>query len=148
MPSRRDRIRSSLQTHRERLESFLESHLVIDRPKSRSRNACRQAVRWETHAAQLSHVEFRRRYRMTPQSFRRLCDKLRSHVRQRNSSRFKARTTRATHTITEPELEVEVACTLRFLAGGMPLDLDPIWPRGTRARRPSRSYCLRRALEP
>ena len=48
-------------------------------------------------------------------------------MRQRNSSRFKARTTRATHTITEPELEVEVACTLRFLAGGMPLDLKLIY---------------------
>lgn len=129
MPSRRDRIRSVLQTHWARLEKFLLSHRVIDTPSSQRRHACRQVVRWATHRAQLSDLEFRRRYRMTPLSFRRLCDKLRKHVRQRNTGRFKARARSrgGEPEITEPELEVELACTLRFLAGGMPLDLKLIY---------------------
>jgi hypothetical protein len=76
---------------------------------------------WADHVARLSELEFKKRYRLTVAAFNDLLAILRPQLEAINLQL--ARNSRGTPVAAE----IRLACALRFLAGGMMLDLSEIF---------------------
>ena len=76
---------------------------------------------WEAHVARLDEAEFKRRYRLTAESFYALHDKLEPHLVKHEKFQQLATFGRIIETY------AVLACAIRFMAGGMVTDLKLIY---------------------
>lgn len=91
--------------------------------RTRAPKRDRIPVLWRDHIARLRPHEFAKRYRLSLEAFGELVTRLRVHMPAKNERM---------HYLSKPnsppiELEVQVACTLRWLAGGATSDLQLVY---------------------
>ena len=90
---------------------------------------CWRPITWEEHNKRLSEYEFRRRYRMSRETFAKFCEIVRPSVPARDMGQFRRCTGReeGKGNVDPPSLEVELAFTIRWLAGGQIARDFPFW---------------------
>lgn len=103
--------------------------------RQRGERKCWHPISWEEHQSRLSDYEFRRRYRMSRETFAKFCEVVRPYVRTRDMGQFRRCTGHGEGKVNvePPSLEVELAFTIRWLAGGQTADLMLVYrvPRVT-----------------
>ena len=100
-----------------------------DRGNPGGRNRTQPDFDWDAHCGRLNQEEFRRRYRLTAQGFYNLLDKLWPKLNRERKQKGKGSAGSGKGAVKPHTM---LAVTLRFFAGGSPLDLKLIY--GMRSR--------------
>lgn len=107
-----------------RRKKILAYHMLTEEAKhARQKKRERQPVRWATHVQRLRPSEFKQRYRLTLEAFAALVELIRPHVRPKNG--IKAWCSKPESL--PIELEVQLAATIRWLAGGAIADIALVY---------------------